>query len=290
LRDAQTVRQRLDDAAILLGLAEEQGAVDTFAEVAAEVAELTEAVAERRIRALLTGRYDRRSAVVVIRAGSAEDPDSTDFAGLVLQMIIGWARRRGHRTELQDHVGGERAGIRSAVLMVAGPYAYGMLSAETGQHRLTRVSPFEPDHRRRTSVATVEVAPLAEADDRLALRDEDLRVDLYCTRAPDRAGAHSSALRLTHLPTGTTATCQSDRNPWGLRESALRVLRSRLLVPPDPAPDEVRNYTTGPQPMVWDPRSGHRTADVDRVLMGDLDAFIAAELDRRVRGGRDHQP
>jgi peptide chain release factor 2 len=246
--------------------------------------------------------YDTRNAILAIHAG-AGGTESQDWAEMLERMYLRWGERRGYKVEVLDVSPGEEAGIKSAIIAVNGEYAYGYLRSEHGVHRLVRLSPFDADHSRHTSFVLVEVMPEAEADVDLQIPPDDLRVDTFRSSGP--GGQHmqktSSAVRLTHLPTGVTVTCQSERSQYQNKETAMKILRARVLQmklakqAEDRAKlkgeridagwgSQIRSYVLHPYQMVKDHRTGHQTSNTASVLDGDLDDFITAYLRTQLGG------
>lgn len=271
--------------------------------VAGEVAEHRESVqarlAELEEARLFSGKYDAGDAVVSVHAGSG-GTDSQDWAEMLLRMEVRFAEKRGLRVELKEVSPGEEAGVKSAMFFAYGDNAYGLFSAEKGVHRLVRISPFDAASRRHTSFALVEVAPLSNAVTDVEVNDEDLQIDTY--RASGAGGQHvnktDSAVRITHRPTGIVVQCQNERSQSSNKDTAMAMLRSRLLeLEEQKRRDEIarekgaaqdvswgsqiRSYVLHPYTMVKDHRTGYEVATVDRVLDGELDGFVRAELLRR---------
>jgi peptide chain release factor 2 len=251
---------------------------------------------ELELEMAFSGEYDARSAILSIHAG-AGGTESQDWAQMLLRMYLRWAERRGYRAEVLDVSPGEEAGVKSVVISVTGDYACGYLKSEHGVHRLVRLSPFDADHARHTSFALVEVIPEAEADVDVKIEADDLRVDVFRSSGP--GGQHmqktSSAVRLTHLPTGLVVTCQSERSQYQNKETALRILQSRLLDlelakrVEERARlkgkritagwgNQIRSYVLHPYKMVKDHRTNYQTSNTDVVMDGELDDFITAYL------------
>jgi peptide chain release factor 2 len=246
---------------------------------------------------LLGGKYDRGNALLTINAGEG-GTDAQDWAGMLERMYLRWAERRGYTTEILDSMEGEEAGIKTVSIAVNGPYAYGYLRAEKGVHRLVRLSPFDSAHRRHTSFAQVEVLPEAAQEDPLVvINPEDLKIDIY--RSSGAGGQNvqknSTAVRITHLPTGIVVSCQNERSQLQNREVAMRVLRARLLDIAQQAADknladlrgvyqkaewgsQIRSYVLHPYQMVKDHRTEFEVGNSQTVLDGDLDGFIEAFL------------
>jgi peptide chain release factor 2 len=281
--------------------------LDGLAEMAAEdeslQGELDEQIAsvETRLAALeeqrlFSGRYDSGDALVTVNAG-AGGTDAQDWAEMVLRMEIRWAESRGFEVELLEASAGEEAGIKSATFRASGENAYGLLGAERGVHRLVRLSPFDSAHRRQTSFAGVEVAPVVKDTGEIELDEDDLQVDTY--RASGAGGQHvnktDSAVRITHRPTGIVVQCQNERSQSSNRATATAMLRAKLLERRERERQEeiarekgeaqdvnfgsqIRSYVLHPYTMVKDHRTGHEMGDVQRVLDGDLDGFVRAHL------------
>ena len=277
--------------------------------MAAEVAGETDALADRldklEFELSFSGPYDGRSAIIAIHAG-AGGTESQDWAEMLMRMYLRWAERRRYQSDLLDVTAGDEAGIKSALLEVNGRYAFGRLRSERGVHRLVRLSPFDADHARHTSFALVEVMPEAEGAADIIINPEDLRVDVF--RASGHGGQNvqknSTAIRITHLPTGIVATCQNERSQHRNRDSAMKVLEARLLEKElerqasEQASikgehvsagwgNQIRSYVLHPYKMVKDHRTSWETSDPDAVLDGDLDAFMESYL-KMTLGGDGH--
>jgi peptide chain release factor 2 len=280
------------DGLVEMGVEEEslQGEVD---EQIAAVEERLAALEEQR---LFSGRYDSGDALVTVNAG-AGGTDAQDWAEMVLRMEMRWAERRGFQVELLEAGAGEEAGIKSATFRASGENAYGLFAAERGVHRLVRLSPFDSAHRRQTSFAGVEVAPVVKDTGEIEIDEDDLQVDTY--RASGAGGQHvnktDSAVRITHRPTGIVVQCQNERSQSSNRATALAMLRAKLLERKERERQEeiarekgeaqdvnfgsqIRSYVLHPYTMVKDHRTGEEMGDVQRVLDGDLDGFVRAFL------------
>ena len=278
----------------LVSLAEEDTPLRL--EIESEIDNMSSYLDELELEMAFSGEYDARSAILSIHAG-AGDTESQDWAQMLLRMYLRWAERRGYRAEVLDVSPGEEAGVKSVVISVTGDYACGYLKSEHGVHRLVRLSPFDADHARHTSFALVEVIPEAEADVDVKIEADDLRVDVFRSSGP--GGQHmqktSSAVRLTHLPTGLVVTCQSERSQYQNKETALRILQSRLLDlelakrVEERARlkgkritagwgNQIRSYVLHPYKMVKDHRTNYQTSNTDVVMDGELDDFITAYL------------
>jgi peptide chain release factor 2 len=288
------VEKKVADMAELVSLAEEDTSLRL--EIQSEIDKVSTCLDELELEMAFSDEYDARNAILAIHAG-AGGTESQDWAQMLLRMYLRWAERRGYRTEILDTSPGEEAGIKSAIIGVSGDYACGYLKSEHGVHRLVRLSPFDADHARHTSFVLVEVMPEAEADVDVKIEADDLKVDVFRSSGP--GGQHmqktSSAVRLTHLPTGLVVTCQSERSQHQNKEIAMRILQSRLLEVELAKRDEerarlkgkriaagwgnqIRSYVLHPYKMVKDHRTNYQTSDTDAVLDGELDGFITAYL------------
>jgi peptide chain release factor 2 len=291
------LESELDDLEALEELAAEDDSIageleETRASVQSQLDELEEA-------RLFSGPYDSGDAVVSVHAGTG-GTDSQDWAEMLLRMFQRWAERRGFKVEMVEASEGEEAGIKSATFIARGENAYGLFSAEKGVHRLVRISPFDAQSRRHTSFALVEVSPLVDAVTDVDIDDQDLQIDTY--RASGAGGQHvnktDSAVRITHKPTGIVVQCQNERSQSSNKATAMAMLRSRLLEAEEQKRREeiarekgeaqdvgwgsqIRSYVLQPYTMVKDHRTNHEMGDAQRVLDGDLDGFVRAELLRR---------
>ncbi len=283
----------LEEIAELLEVEEDAALAEEWA---AEVAALGSAVEQLELRNMLRGADDRRDALVTIHPG-AGGTESQDWAEMLLRMYSRWAERHGYEVELLDHQAGEEAGIKSATLEIRGSHAYGYLKAEKGVHRLGRISPFDAQKRRHTSFASVFVYPVVDDEIEIEIAEKDLRVDTY--RASGAGGQHvnktSSAVRITHIPTGIVVACQNERSQHQNRATAMKMLRAALYQRElelreaerqkleDQKTDiswgnQIRSYVFQPYTMVTDHRTELKISDVQRVMEGDLDPFIEAYL------------
>ena len=291
---AEQFQRDVDDAAVLFEFASEDES--SLGELKALIDRLGREVAETETEVLLSGPNDARDAIVTINAG-AGGTDAQDWAGMLLRMYLRWTERHGFKVELVDEQPGKEAGIKSATFTVAGEYAYGLLSAEAGVHRLVRQSPFNAGASRETSFASVFVYPDVQEDVEIEVQEKELRVDTY--RSSGAGGQHvnvtDSAVRITHLPTGIVVTCQNQRSQHQNREVAMRILKSRLYElemekrRAETAQleqtklgisfgSQIRNYVLHPYRLAKDVRTKWETSDVDAVLDGDLDEFIKQYL------------
>ncbi|MDQ3588882.1 MAG: peptide chain release factor 2 [Actinomycetota bacterium] len=297
MRLLEGLRGSLTDSEELLELAEDDG--DLLSEVEEELRRVERVLEEQEVARLFTGEYDEGDAILTINPG-AGGVDSQDWAEMLARMYRRWAERRGFGLEVIEYTEGEEAGIKSATFTVSGEYAFGLLSAERGVHRLVRISPYDAGGRRHTSFASVAVAPVIDDRVEVDIDEKDLKIDTY--RSSGAGGQHvnktDSAVRITHLPTGIVVQCQNERSQHQNREVAMRILRARLFelerekrereiasIGGEKADIEwgsqIRSYVLHPYKLVKDHRTGEETANVDRVLDGDLDAFIYAFLKSR---------
>lgn len=292
--------QAIADAEELLTLALDEGDEGVVAEVAAEAENLDKRIGALETRLMLSGPYDNHDVIMSFSAG-AGGVDAQDWAEMLLRMYLRWAERRGFKTDILDYTEGEEAGIKSASIEIRGSDAYGYTRGEKGVHRLVRLSPFDQAHRRHTAFAQVEVMPEVEEAGDLEINDDDLRVDTY--RASGAGGQHvnktSSAIRITHIPTGTVVTCQNERSQMQNRESAMKILRAKLLELREREREEerarlkgerlaaefgsqIRSYVLHPYTLVKDTRTDAQTGNIQAVLDGDLDPFIEAYLHAQI--------
>ncbi|MBW4094970.1 MAG: peptide chain release factor 2 [Acidobacteria bacterium] len=295
LEKLETLASRIDDLEVLVELAQDEADADSLAEAGKELDSLRAALAQLEITTLLSGEYDDREAVVTIRSG-AGGVDAADFAEMLLRMYLRWAERHGYPTAVLDTSYAEEAGLKSATFEVKAPYAFGTLSVEAGTHRLVRISPFDNQGRRQTSFAAVEVIPLIESTDSIEIPDNEIRVDVFRSSGPGGQSVNTtdSAVRLTHIPTGTVVSMQNEKSQLQNRAAAMRVLQSRLLLLKKQEEDatkkamagdvkaswgdQMRSYVLHPYQMVKDLRTEHEVGTASAVLDGDLDGFIDAGI------------
>ena len=294
----ERLKREYDDAAELLSLSDD--------DLGAEISEILHSL-ERELErvqedALFTGQYDAGDALLEIHAGTG-GTDAQDWAEMLLRMYLRWAADRGFETELLEASAGEEAGLKSTTVAVRGENAYGTLKAERGVHRLVRLSPFDAAHRRHTAFAQVVVAPLLPDDVPIALDEAELRIDTY--RASGAGGQHvnktDSAVRITHLPTGIVVQCQNERSQASNKQTALRMLRSRLAELEEEKREaelarergaaqdigfgsQIRSYVLHPYQLVKDHRTDHEVGNTQSVLDGGLDGFVHAYLLAKAAG------
>lgn len=265
-------------------------------EIESETLRLEERLAEVEFQLFLQGEYDGKNAILAIHAG-AGGTESQDWVQMLLRMYLRWADQHRHQHEVLDITPGEEAGIKSVVAQISGPYAYGYLKAERGVHRLVRISPFDAAHRRHTSFALVEVMPEVEDAVEVNIGPDDLKIDLF--RASSAGGQNvqktSTAVRITHIPTGLVVTCQNERSQFQNKETAMKILRARLMERELEKKEEerallkgqhvaagwgnqIRSYVLQPYTLVKDHRSGYEMTNPTAVLEGDLDPFMEQYL------------
>ena len=306
VEDWRTLDNQAESLEELLLLSIEEGDDSLLETLSQELAQILSTLGELEFDLTLSGPYDERNAIVALHAG-AGGVESQDWASMLMRMYLRWAEQRKFKRDVLDVSVGDEAGIKSAVFQVSGRFAYGYLQAERGVHRLVRMSPFDSDHARHTSFALMEVLPEVEEGVDVTINPDDLRIDVF------RAGGHggqnvqknSTAVRITHLPTGIRVSCQNERSQHQNREIAMRILMSRLVeremaekarqmaklkgdhVSPEWG-NQIRSYVLHPYKMVKDHRTGYDTSDVDAVLDGELDDLIKAWLTTKI--GNDEKP
>jgi len=297
------LEQRLRSATELSEMLDAEPDDDMAAELARDVSTLDTELESFRLRSLLNGPDDGRDAQLEISAG-AGGTEAQDWADMLMRMYTRWAERKGFKIEILDMSEGEEAGIKGAVLEIKGPYAFGFLKAESGVHRLVRISPFDSQARRHTSFASVFVYPVVDEEINIEVRDEDLRMDVF--RASGAGGQHvnktSSAVRLTHLPTGIVVSSQQERSQYKNRATAMKMLKNRLYqleaekqakkkaeMDANKADvtfgSQIRSYVFQPYTMVNDHRTELKIPDVQRIMDGDIDPFIEAYLKQQAAIG-----
>jgi peptide chain release factor 2 len=293
---------RIEDLEIMVELATEEGDADSLADAERELGRIKQAVERLEVRTLLNGEYDPREALVSIRAG-AGGVDAADFAETLMRMYVRWAEQHDYPVEVYETSYAEEAGLKSATFAIHAPYAYGTLSVEAGTHRLVRISPFDNQGRRQTSFAAVEVVPVLEQTDEIEVPDEEIRVDVYRSGGPGGQSVNTtdSAVRLTHIPTGTVVSCQNEKSQLQNKASAMVVLKAKLLARKKAEEkahldglrgdvqaswgDQMRNYVLNPYQVVKDLRTGFEVGNPTAVFDGDLDGFLEAGI--RWRRGAD---
>jgi peptide chain release factor 2 len=289
-------QKELEDMEILLQLVEEQQDEAETQELLEKVKKSEETVAQMEFHRMLGGENDPNNAIVSINAG-AGGTEAQDWVEMLLRMYLRWGEKKGHHTQIIDILTGEEAGLKNVTFTVTGPYAYGYLKAESGIHRLVRISPFDAGARRHTSFASVFVIPEVSDEIEIAIDEKDLKIDTF--RSSGAGGQHvnktDSAVRITHLPTGIVVQCQNERSQHKNRATALKILKARLYEKEMKEREEkfevlhhskkeiawgsqIRSYVMHPYRMVKDHRTNKVIHDVDRVMDGDLDEFMKAYL------------
>ena len=289
------LESRVDDLELMVEMGQEEGDAETMADSERELLRIKKSVESLEIRTLLNGEYDAREALVSIRAG-AGGVDAADFAETLMRMYTRWADQHGYSVEVFETSYAEEAGLKSATFAVHAPYAYGTLSVEAGTHRLVRISPFDNQGRRQTSFAAVEVVPVLEQTDEIEVDENEIKVDVYRSSGPGGQSVNTtdSAVRLTHIPTGTVVSCQNEKSQLQNKASAMVVLKARLLALKKAEEkaqldemrgdvqaswgDQMRNYVLNPYQIVKDLRTGHESGNPSAVFDGDLDDFLEAGI------------
>ncbi len=292
-----------DDIETLIMMAEEENDTSLIPEIEEAVASYEKTYDAIRIKTLLSGEFDADAAIVSLNAG-AGGTESCDWASMLYRMYTRWANDKGFSVDVLDFHEGDEAGIKSVTFQVNGENAYGYLKSEKGVHRLVRISPFNAAGKRQTSFVSCDVMPDIEEDIDIEVKDEDIRIDTY--RSSGAGGQHinktSSAIRITHFPTGIVVTCQNERSQHMNKDKAMQMLKAKLLLLRQQENEEknaeirgevteigwgnqIRSYVMQPYTMVKDRRTGYETGNVDAVLDGDLDPFINAYLKWLSQGG-----
>ncbi len=304
--DAEGLQSSYGDMLDLIDLANEENDESMVASIREELDAFETKLEDMRLSTLLTGEYDANDAIVSLNAG-AGGTESCDWCSMLYRMYTRWAEKRGFKVEVLNFLDGDEAGIKSVEFQVSGTNAYGYLKSEHGVHRLVRISPFNAQGKRQTSFVSCDVMPVIEHDNSIEINPDDIRIDTY--RSSGAGGQHinktSSAIRITHFPTGIVVTCQNERSQFQNKDKAMEMLRSRLLMLKiqqnmDKAAEirgdvkdiawgsQIRSYVLQPYTLVKDTRTEEQTSDTGRVLDGDIDRFINAYLRMLAnKAGRD---
>ena len=285
-----------EDIEVLIQMGDEEGDLSLIEEIETSINEYEEGLAKLRLQTLLTGEYDKNNAILTFHAG-AGGTEAMDWVSMLVRMYTRWTERHGFKTQVLDFLDGDEAGLKSATLSIEGENAYGYLKSESGVHRLVRVSPFDASGRRHTSFASLEVMPEISDDNNIEIKEEDIKMDVF--RSSGAGGQHinktSSAVRLTHIPTGIVVACQNERSQFQNRETAMKMLKSKLLeikerehlekiddikgVQKEIAwGSQIRSYVFMPYTLAKDHRTGFESGNINAVMDGDLDGFINAYL------------
>ena len=291
----KNLNERIDDVEVLKELMEENDE-ETAKEIISEVKALSKEIDTLKIETILSGEYDRNDAILTLHTGVGGS-DANDWTEMLLRMYTRWCEKKGYSLETIDYLPGDEAGVKSITLKVKGEFAYGYLKAEKGIHRLVRISPFNANGKRQTSFASVEVLPELTSDQDIEINPVDLRIDTY--RAGGAGGQHvnktESAVRITHIPTGIVVQCQNERSQFSNRDTAMGMLKSKLIELKERAHKEkiedltgelkdmgwgsqIRSYVFHPYSMVKDHRTNVETSNVNGVMDGDIDLFINSYL------------
>ena len=301
----RALEKRAGDLEVLIELGEEEQDLSLAGEVALDLETLRQDLRQMELEVLLNGRYDARNAIVSLHAG-AGGTEAQDWVQMLLRMYTRWAESHGFEVEVLDLLEGDEAGIKSVTLLVRGDNAYGFLKPERGVHRLVRISPFDASGRRHTSFASVDVTPEIEEEGEIEVDPDDLRIDTF--RSSGAGGQHvnktDSAVRITHLPTGIVVQCQNERSQHANRETAMRILKSKLAKLREEEREreiaalrgvqqeiawgsQIRSYVFQPYSLVKDHRTGVEIGNVEGVMDGNLDPFIYAYLEQNARKQQD---
>lgn len=298
----EKLKSTREDLSTLIELALEENDESVLGEVKSGYKKLVEDLENMKLETMLSGKYDKNNAIITLHAG-AGGTEAQDWCEMLYRMYIHWAERKGYKTETLDFLDGEEAGLKSITFLVEGLNAYGYAKSEKGVHRLVRISPFDSVARRHTSFASCEVMPEIDDDVDVDIKQEDLRVDTY--RSSGAGGQHinktESAIRITHIPTGVVVTCQNERSQHKNRETAMKMLKSKLIEIAEREQKEkiedlkgvqmeigwgsqIRSYVFHPYTMVKDHRTSFEVGNIGAVMDGDIDGFINAYLIAKSRG------
>jgi peptide chain release factor 2 len=296
IKEFENLKSKYDDLVVLTDLALETGDESVTVEVAEGLKDLKKQLDNVRIATLLDGQYDRNNAILTLHPG-AGGTESQDWASMLLRMYTRWGESKNYSVKILDYLEGEEAGLKSVTILISGTNAYGYLRSEKGVHRLVRISPFDASGRRHTSFASTEVMPEINEDIAVDIKTEDLKVDTY--RSSGAGGQHvnktESAVRITHIPSGIVVQCQSERSQIQNRETAMKMLRSKLFEKMEREQQQkiqgikgeqkdiawgsqIRSYVFHPYTLVKDHRTGYEVGNINAVMDGDIDGFINAFL------------
>ncbi len=286
---------KIEDIEVLKELMDEDD-LDTANEIISEIRFVQKAVEKLKVETMLSGEYDRNNAIITLHTGVG-GADANDWTSMLLRMYTRWCEKKGYSVEMLDYQPGDEAGVKSVTLSVKGEYAYGYLKAEKGIHRIVRISPFNANGKRQTSFASLEVLPELTKDQDIDINPADLKIDTY--RASGAGGQHvnktESAIRITHIPTGIVVQCQSERSQFANKDTAMGMLKAKLIELKEKAHKEkiedltgelkdmgwgsqIRSYVFQPYTMVKDHRTNVENTNINAVMDGDLDDFMVAYL------------
>jgi peptide chain release factor 2 len=289
----KSIQNRAEDIEMLVKMSIEEKEFSSYSEVVSELKELKRDIDAFRIEILLSGQYDRNNAILTLHTGVGGN-DAQDWTEMLYRMYTRWCEKREYKLEILDYLAADEAGIKNVTVKVIGEYAYGYLKAERGVHRLVRISPYNANGKRQTSFASCEVIPeLTEQQDDIEIKSDDLKIDTY--RSGGAGGQHvnktESAIRITHLPTGIVVQCQNERSQFTNKDTAMKMLKSKLITLKEIAHKEkiedlagqlkdiswgsqIRSYVFHPYSLVKDHRTNIETANVNAVMDGEIDMFI----------------
>jgi peptide chain release factor 2 len=292
----QKLKGLMEDMEVMIEMGNEENDPSVIPELEAMTEDLKQTMEETKVKTLLSGEYDRNNAIVTLHSG-AGGTEACDWVSMLYRMYTRWAESKGFQVEVLDYLDGDEAGIKSVTFQVNGENAFGLLKSERGVHRLVRISPFNAAGKRQTSFASCDVMPEIDQEIDIEIRDEDIRVDTY--RSSGAGGQHinktSSAIRITHLPTGIVVQCQNERSQHMNKDKAMQMLKSKLYLLEQEKNaakqadirgevtdigwgNQIRSYVMQPYTMVKDLRTGEETGNVSSVMDGNLDPFINAYL------------
>lgn len=296
-----SLEKRFEDFKVLIEMCDEEEDLSMVPEIDTEYKALVNEIDDFRIETLLSGEYDKNNAILALHAG-AGGTEAQDWVEMLLRMFTRWAEKKGFKVEIIDYLAGDEAGVKSVTIKIDGENAYGYLKSEKGVHRLVRISPFDAAGKRHTSFASCEVLPELTPEQDIDIRPEDLKVDTY--RSGGAGGQHvnktESAIRITHLPTGIIVQCQNERSQHSNKETAMNMLKAKLLELKERAHKEkiedltadqkdigwgsqIRSYVFQPYTMVKDHRTGAEVGNINGVMDGDIDIFINAFLKGQIK-------
>ena len=302
VEECEAMEQAYEDIEVLIAMGNEENDASMIDEVRSELDSLINRLETMRLKTLLTGPYDSNNAILSLNAG-AGGTESCDWCGMLYRMYMRWAERKGFTFEELTMVEGDEAGVKSADFQISGENAYGYLKSEQGVHRLVHISPFNAQGKRQTSFVSLDVLPELKDDSEIEIKNDDIRIDTY--RSSGAGGQHinktSSAIRITHFPTGIVVTCQNERSQFQNKDKAMEILRGKLLQRKQMEDEaklkgiqgdlkaigwgsQIRSYVLQPYQMVKDHRTGEETGNPDAVLDGDIDRFINAYLKNASQG------